>query len=439
MDESDLILKAKEGDKAALAELFESHGPALRGVAFKILKDEDGVNDALQIVWVKVLEKIGTFDPHKGAKFSTWLHTITKNTCLDVLRKRKRRPEEGEEGEEQESEGGGEWINPTGKKGWIEHEEDPRNLLIVQEDKHERAEKVEEARKIKELRKSQLFDQGRERILRHVRPEFLKAIQSKWHIRPDKDFLKGVLTKELLTDSEPEFEDLIKVVEEKYPHAKHGLPRPNKPSERITEKPSVQYYLDPSFSYRKTRGELPEMEGTGKINGEPHRLERAFPEKISGERESEFDLIRIKILAPGTHQDAKRFLDKAKRDLSRLGFDDRFRKSYLKNTELQFEKYLRPMSTRMAGEILDEFCRILGDIRGDQLWSILVTDPKTGVKGEVARTDLEAIISSRKTPRASIAISHKAKGLIITKFLDADENEEKKIIERIMSRRRRGK
>jgi hypothetical protein len=189
---------------------------------------------------------------------------------------------------------------------------------------------------------------------------------------------------------------------------------PNRPGKRITEKPSVQFFLDPHFSYQRT-------------------------EEIDGEPKSDFDLIQINILAPGSPQDAKRCLDKANRDLSRLGFDDRFRKSYLKNAELQFEKYLRPMATRIAGEILDEFCRILGEIRGDHLWGVLVTDPATGVKDEVARTDLEEIISSRKTPRELIAISHKAKGSIIAKFLDADEKEEKRIYERIMSRHRRGK
>jgi RNA polymerase sigma factor (sigma-70 family) len=435
MDESDLILKAQVGDEAALAKLFKSHGPAIRGVALKILKDEAGVDEALQIIRIKVWRKIRTFDPHKGAKLSTWLHTITKNTCLDVLREQKRRPEGGEE---QESEGGGEWVRPTGKNGWIEYDDDPKNLLIAAEDEREQAKKVEEARKTKEQRKSWLYDQGRDRILRHIRPEFFKAIQSKWHIRPDKDFLKGVLIKGLSPDPEEELGVLRGAPEKVALHDKHVLLPPNKPGERITDKPSVQFCLDPHYFYRRTCCELPMMEGTGNIDGKPHRLKRAFPEEI-GERKSEFDLIRIKILAPGSPQDAKRFLDKAKRDLSRLGFDDRFMKSYLKNAELQFEKYLRPMATRIAGEILDEFCRILGEIRGDHLWRILVTDPETGVKDEVARTDLEAIISSRKTPRASIAISHKAKGSIIAKFLDADKDEEKRIFERIMSRRRRGK
>jgi len=399
MDESDLILKAKEGDKAALAELFDLHGPALRGVAFKILKEEDGVGDALQIVWVKVLENIGTFDPHKGAKLSTWLHTITKNTCLDVLRKRKRRPEEGEEGEEgeeQESEGGSEWISPTGKKGWIEHEDDPRELLIAAENERE----LEEARK----RIEQIESQFRERILIHVRPAFFKAIRDKWHIRADKDFLKGLLTKDLLTDPESEFEGLIRMVEQEYPQAKHGLPRSNEPGERITEKPSVQFFLDPQFSYRND---------------------------TEGNRKTEFDLIRIEILAPGSSQGAQRFLDKAERDLARLGFDDRFRESYRENANLAFEKYLRSISTLVAGEILDEFCSILERIRGDFLWGILVTDPETGEGEEVARLYLQA--------RGTTVISLQEKGAIISKFLDVDRKEEKRLIERIKARYYMGK
>lgn len=148
MTESDLIRKAHEGDEASFSSIIEEHESDLRGVAFKILKDDDDVDDAMQAVRIKVWEKIGTFDPGKGAKLSTWLHTITKRTCLDQIKKHKVGTSETEKKgeEEQENEAEDKWISPTGKKGWIEHEEDPRNILLVKEGEQKRAEMTQRVR-----------------------------------------------------------------------------------------------------------------------------------------------------------------------------------------------------------------------------------------------------------------------------------------------------
>ncbi|MEN7548400.1 RNA polymerase sigma factor [Rapidithrix thailandica] len=49
------------------------------------VKDEDTAKDLAQDVFVKLFLKISMY---KGdAKFSSWLYTITNNTCLDYLRK----------------------------------------------------------------------------------------------------------------------------------------------------------------------------------------------------------------------------------------------------------------------------------------------------------------------------------------------------------------
>jgi hypothetical protein len=63
MDESDLIRKAQEGEGEALSSIFREHEDDLRGISFKILKNTDDVEDALQAVRIKVWQKIGTFDP----------------------------------------------------------------------------------------------------------------------------------------------------------------------------------------------------------------------------------------------------------------------------------------------------------------------------------------------------------------------------------------
>lgn len=144
--ESDLVRKSKEGDKGAFSSIIREHESNLRGVAFKILKNDADVEDALQTAWTKVWRNIGTFDPSKGAKFSTWLHTITKNTCLDVLRKRKDKTTEPVEDNQGEL-GDDEEIGQTGKQGYTESDDDPREILIAKENERERDEDEQQERK----------------------------------------------------------------------------------------------------------------------------------------------------------------------------------------------------------------------------------------------------------------------------------------------------
>ncbi len=56
--------------------------------AYGILQDDEEAKDVTQDVFLKIYEKLDTF---KGeAKIYTWIYRITVNTCLDVLKKRKR-------------------------------------------------------------------------------------------------------------------------------------------------------------------------------------------------------------------------------------------------------------------------------------------------------------------------------------------------------------
>ncbi len=235
-------------------------------------------------------------------------------------------------------------------------------------------------------RKFWFDDRDRERILRRIRPKFLAAIRNMGLPLP---YEPG---ERISTDPEPEFLDLKEMVLAKYPHARKGLPLPQKPGERITEKPSVQFFLG---------------------------------------------LHPIRISAPMYRKGAGRFLEKAEKDLASLGFDGRFRESYRKNAEMALERYFLPMTASIEGELLDQFVSILDGVRGERLWSILVTDPETREEDEAARVDLEERIASCKTTRESLAISHNAKSSIIKGFYKERKLSNEKIGDRIRTRRRR--
>lgn len=83
-----LINRIKEGDTAAFRQLVEKHKNVSLSLACSILKDENKAEDVLQDVFVKVFEKIDTFN--FNAAFSTWLYRIVVNTCYNEMKKHKK-------------------------------------------------------------------------------------------------------------------------------------------------------------------------------------------------------------------------------------------------------------------------------------------------------------------------------------------------------------
>lgn len=71
----------------AFRQLVEKHKDISLSLAYSILKDKHKAEDILQDVFVKVFQKIGTFN--FNAAFSTWLYRIVVNTSYNELKKRK--------------------------------------------------------------------------------------------------------------------------------------------------------------------------------------------------------------------------------------------------------------------------------------------------------------------------------------------------------------
>ena len=91
-----LLRRIARGDSGALAELIRRHQTRLYQVAYRLLKDPLEAEDALQEVFIKVYENAHRFEPK--ATVSAWLHRITANHCLNLLRQR--HPQESLNGED---------------------------------------------------------------------------------------------------------------------------------------------------------------------------------------------------------------------------------------------------------------------------------------------------------------------------------------------------
>ena len=82
-DDIKLMLRAKDGDEKAFEALVERHQTRVYHLAYRFLGNAEDAQDAAQEAFVKVYQARKTYQPY--ARFTTWLYTIVKNTCLKAL------------------------------------------------------------------------------------------------------------------------------------------------------------------------------------------------------------------------------------------------------------------------------------------------------------------------------------------------------------------
>jgi len=85
-----LMLRVRQGDMQAFAELVEKYQQPVMNVAYRMLRDATEAEDLAQAVFVQVFKSAHRYQV--SSKFSTWLFTIARNLCLNELRRRSRRP-----------------------------------------------------------------------------------------------------------------------------------------------------------------------------------------------------------------------------------------------------------------------------------------------------------------------------------------------------------
>lgn len=87
--ETVLINRILSGETSAFSEVVEDHKNLVFSLALQLLKNQEEAEEVAQDTFVKVYSSLKNF---KGdSKFSTWIYRITYNTCLDRLKKNKRK------------------------------------------------------------------------------------------------------------------------------------------------------------------------------------------------------------------------------------------------------------------------------------------------------------------------------------------------------------
>jgi RNA polymerase sigma factor (sigma-70 family) len=86
-EDNEIISRVLLGDQQIFAELVNRYRHLVFTVALRYTGSREDAEEAAQDVFVKAYRSLADF--RHDSKFSTWLYTITTNTCITFLRKKK--------------------------------------------------------------------------------------------------------------------------------------------------------------------------------------------------------------------------------------------------------------------------------------------------------------------------------------------------------------
>jgi RNA polymerase sigma-70 factor (ECF subfamily) len=81
-----LMIRFQRGDRTAFTALVRRHQTPLYNFAYRQMRVQSVAEDVVQDAFVRVVQNAAEFK-HE-ARFTTWLYTITRNLCIDQMRKR---------------------------------------------------------------------------------------------------------------------------------------------------------------------------------------------------------------------------------------------------------------------------------------------------------------------------------------------------------------
>lgn len=87
---TELVTRAREGDRLAFDRLVELHAPAAYSLAYRITRCREDAEDCVQEAFVRAYAGLRKF--RGEAAFSTWLYRVTLNVAREAAKKRGRAP-----------------------------------------------------------------------------------------------------------------------------------------------------------------------------------------------------------------------------------------------------------------------------------------------------------------------------------------------------------
>jgi RNA polymerase sigma-70 factor (ECF subfamily) len=90
-DETELVMRAQQGDRDALAEIVAAHQQKVYQVALRMCGNPHDAEETLQETFLSAMTALPRFE--QRAKLSTWLYRIASNACLMRRRAAANHPE----------------------------------------------------------------------------------------------------------------------------------------------------------------------------------------------------------------------------------------------------------------------------------------------------------------------------------------------------------
>lgn len=84
-DDTDLIDRLRRRDPSAMAELYDRYGRVSYSLILRIVRDRGVAEDLVQEAFLRVWNRVLSFDEKKGA-LGAWLLTISRNQALDYVK-----------------------------------------------------------------------------------------------------------------------------------------------------------------------------------------------------------------------------------------------------------------------------------------------------------------------------------------------------------------
>ena len=85
--DAELLQAIGNADSAAFSILARRYARRCYGLAYRILGNREMAEDTVQEVMLKIWTKPFTWQPDRGAKFSTWLYRVVFNAAIDTHRR----------------------------------------------------------------------------------------------------------------------------------------------------------------------------------------------------------------------------------------------------------------------------------------------------------------------------------------------------------------
>jgi RNA polymerase sigma-70 factor (ECF subfamily) len=91
MDDIEIIKRVQAGNGESFALIVEKYHRHLLNFIFRLVGDEQVVEDIGQDVFLNIYKSIRTFNVQRGVPFSAWLFITARNRCISELRRKKSR------------------------------------------------------------------------------------------------------------------------------------------------------------------------------------------------------------------------------------------------------------------------------------------------------------------------------------------------------------